>query len=239
MKKALIIFLMFAAALFASPAMAEGWWSPLQVSIWHPAQMVPDDWNIYGLRLNLLYGKNKNVWGFDLGFANTTENKVRGIQAGLINGPGDFGGIGLGGINSTRRVNGLQGGVFSVAEERLNGIQLSVVFNESPVVRGLQLNAPVFGNFAEDVVGAQISAGLTCNQAETVRGIQASIVTNNVDQSIKGCQASIFYNFAERISGIQFGLFNYAKDLKGLQIGLANMEDDSKIPFMPLFRIGN
>mgnify|MGYP006288990315 CR=1 FL=1 len=225
--------------LLIAPSAAMAGWSPLQVAVWHPAQLVPDDWDVYGLRMNLLYGKNKNVWGLDLGAANTTEKKVRGIQAGLINGPGNLGGISLGGINSTRRVNGCQAGVFSVAEERVNGIQLSALFNNSPVVRGLQLHAGIFGNFSDDVMGAQIGAGLpTFNQAETVRGLQISAIgANNANQSMKGFQFAI-YNFAKAMSGLQLGIVNYAEEMKGLQVGLLNVVEGSPIPFLPIFQVG-
>jgi len=234
-KKFLIGILL--AGLLVIPSTAAAGWIPLQVAVWHPAQLVPDDWDVYGLRMNLLYGKNKNVWGFDLGVANTTEEKVRGIQAGLINGPGDLGGISLGGINSTRRVNGCQAGVFSVAEDRINGVQLSALFNHSPVVRGLQLHAGVFGNFSEDVAGAQIAAGLTVNQAEIVRGAQLSVIANNVNQSMKGFQFS-FYNFAKIMGGFQLGIVNYAEEMKGLQVGLLNVVQESPIPFLPIFQVG-
>ncbi len=238
MKKIFLIGMLLAALLFA-PSAAAANWSPLQVALWHPAQLVPDDWNVYGLRMNFLYGKNQNVWGLDLGVANTTEKKVRGFQAGLINGPGDLGGIGIGGINSTRRVNGFQAGVFSVAEEGTNGMQFSVLFNHSPVVRGIQLHAGIAGNFSDDVAGAQIGAGLpTFNQAETVRGLQISAIgANNVNQSMKGFQFSI-YNFAKIMSGVQLGIVNYAEEMKGLQVGLLNVAKDSPIPFLPIFQVG-
>jgi len=237
MKKTFLLFCVLLAVLLFIPSAATAGWSPLQVAVWHPAQMVPDDWNIYGLRMNLLYGKNKNVWGFDLGVANTTEGRVRGFQAGLINGPGDLDGIGVGGINSTRRVNGFQAGVLSVAEERVNGIQLSALFNQAPAVRGLQLHAGIFGNFSEDVVGAQIAAGLTVNQAETMRGAQLSIIANNANQSMQGVQFSI-YNFAKIMGGVQFGIVNYAEEMKGLQVGLLNVVENSSIPFLPIFQVG-
>lgn len=74
MKKIFLIGMLLAGLLFA-PSAAAANWSPLQVALWHPAQLVPDDWNVYGLRMNFLYGKNQNVWGLDLGVANTTEKK--------------------------------------------------------------------------------------------------------------------------------------------------------------------
>lgn len=232
-----ILIAMLLAGFLVIPSTAAAGWSPFQVALWHPTQLVPDDWDVYGLRMNILYGKNKNVWGLDLGVANTAEKKVRGIQAGLINGPGDLGGLSVGGLNSTRRANGLQAGVFSVAEDRVNGIQLSALFNHSPVVRGLQLHAGIFGNFSQDVAGAQIAAGLTVNQTEIMRGAQISVIANNANQSMKGFQFS-FYNFTKIMGGFQLGIINYAEDMKGLQVGLLNVVKDSPIPFLPIFQVG-
>jgi len=238
MKKTIFLCILFVLMLLAPTVVAAGW-SPLQVAVWHPVQMVPEDCNVYGLRMNLLYGKNSGLWGVDLGIANTTEGPVRGIQAGLINGPGALDGIGVGGINSTSRVNGFQAGLFSVAEERVNGIQLSALFNHSPVVRGLQLHAGISGNFADDVIGAQIGAGLpTFNMSEVMRGVQVSpIGANYAGRSMKGFQFSI-YNSAGIMSGIQLGIVNYAEEMKGLQVGLLNVVKDSPFPFLPIFQVG-
>jgi len=152
MNKTVIIFTLFTALLLPLKAMA-GAWSPLQVAIWHPAQIVPDDCNVYGLRINLLYGKNQSVWGFDLGVANTTPSRVWGLQVGLMNGPGSLGGIGVGAINSTNRADGLQAGILSVAESRVNGAQISAIYNKSPAVNGLQVGLI---NSADQLKGLQI-----------------------------------------------------------------------------------
>ncbi|HMA67719.1 MAG TPA: hypothetical protein VKO20_07855, partial [Desulfosalsimonadaceae bacterium] len=139
MKKSLILVLLAAAALLLPAGAAAGGWSPLQLALWHPAQLVGEDTAIYGLRANLFYGKNKTVWGLDLGIANTTSGRVGGIQAGLINGPGALGGIGVGAVNSARRVDGLQAGILSVAEDTVNGGQVSAVYNKGRSVRGVQI----------------------------------------------------------------------------------------------------
>jgi len=136
--KSIGALLALALLLLPAPVLAGGWF-PLQVALWQPAQAVPENWNVYGLRLNLIYGKNSEVWGLDMGFANTSTKGVRGIQAGLINGPATLGGIGLGAVNSTESVNGLQAGLFNVSEKNTNGAQVSAIYNQSRTVRGLQI----------------------------------------------------------------------------------------------------
>ena len=44
--------------------------TPLQVSIWDPIQLVPDDWDVWGFRLNLPFGQNRNLYGADVGIFN-------------------------------------------------------------------------------------------------------------------------------------------------------------------------
>lgn len=44
--------------------------TPLQLSVWNPVQLVPDDWDVWGLRLNLPYGMNRDLYGLDVGVFN-------------------------------------------------------------------------------------------------------------------------------------------------------------------------
>lgn len=150
--KPLGVLIALVLLLLSAPASAEGWF-PLQVALWQPAQAVPEDWNICGLRLNLIYGKNTEVWGLDMGFANTSTKGVYGIQAGLLNGPGTLGGIGLGAVNSTEAVKGLQAGLINVSEKDTSGAQVSALYNQSRTVRGLQIGLI---NAAENIKGVQI-----------------------------------------------------------------------------------
>ncbi len=152
MKKSIIAVLLLAGLVFAQGAEAGGW-SPLQVSVWNPAQAVPEDWNIYGMRLNLLYGRNMSVWGADLGIANTAEKEVCGVQAGLLNGPGKIRGISAGVINSAENAKGLQAGVFNISETGTYGVQLGLILNKSRTMRGLQLGLV---NYAEELKGMQL-----------------------------------------------------------------------------------
>jgi hypothetical protein len=46
---------------------SRGDWSPFQFSIYSPIQLVKESKNITGLRLFLLYGKNADISGIDLG----------------------------------------------------------------------------------------------------------------------------------------------------------------------------
>lgn len=60
-------------------------WTPFQVSIFDPIQLFGRDRDVYGLRINAIYGKNRNIYGFDLGLCNLSGD-MYGIQIGMING---------------------------------------------------------------------------------------------------------------------------------------------------------
>ena len=57
--------------------------SPVQISLYNPIQAAPEKWNIYGFKTNILYGKNKSVWGIDFGIASNNKY-MYGLQTNLI-----------------------------------------------------------------------------------------------------------------------------------------------------------
>ncbi|MBP1683730.1 MAG: hypothetical protein H6Q27_1297 [Ignavibacteriaceae bacterium] len=99
---------------FNSIILSQG--NPIQLSLFNPIQIVPEGESVNGIRLNLIYTKNANVTGFDMGLVNQTT----GSQLGK----GNF--VGL----QTSWVN-YHGGHF-------NGLQFSIV-NYAATIEGLQL----------------------------------------------------------------------------------------------------
>ena len=60
-----------------------------QFSVFNPVQLVDEKENVAGLRLTLLYGKNADISGIDLGLGITHSKNITGIQIGGIgNGTG-------------------------------------------------------------------------------------------------------------------------------------------------------
>ena len=85
MKRALAASAIGILTLLGSPATACAAERPIQVSIFTPAQLVPEEDGVRGLRLNLIYGRNKSVQGIDVGFVNRlTSGQSRGLQIGLV-----------------------------------------------------------------------------------------------------------------------------------------------------------
>jgi len=177
------------ALVFATSSQAA--MSPLGISIFPPLQFPPEDTAVTGLRVNLLWGSHRRVYGVDVGgLGNITTQSFGGILqvAGLMN------------YNKEKAsIVGLQfAGLANLNRDRSSivGVQASL-FNSnqgSALLVGLGLG--LIGNSAPHatIVGAQL--GLY-NSAGTVYGFQVGLV-----------------NVADVLHGIQIGLLNIHR--KGL-----------------------
>ena len=126
-------FVLFATGVFAQD-------NPIQLSLFNPIQIVPENESVSGLRLNLIYTNNVNVTGLDLGLVNKTTGKQLGVQWGFVNlTDGGFSGWQAGAVNVTKGSSvGLQTGWVNYHEGHFNGLQFSIV-NYSATLKGLQL----------------------------------------------------------------------------------------------------
>jgi len=186
--------------------------TPLQVALYDPVQLVDRNHDVNGVRLNLPYGRNRNLRGLDVGVFNRVDNQVVGIQASLL----------------------------SCVAEDLTGMQVSagvVTVNYAERVRGAQISFgvnPAFwtsgANIGNEVSGFQIATFgnfVSTNANSRLTGGQIALL--GVNQSwgdSKGFQCVFFGgNMAKRMTGIQFGpmVINAARDhFAGLQIGAMN-----------------
>ena len=137
--------LALALSCFAGPVAGQE--NPFQISFIGPTmQLVDDDEDVRGIRLNLIYGVNEDVAGLDVGLINHVNGDMTGFGLGLLNvTDGD--------------VTGWQAGLVNVAQGDLTGIQFS---------------GGALANFARAAEGAQIAWAL--NRAEEIRGFQLSLV---------------------------------------------------------------
>jgi hypothetical protein len=132
----------FMVSLFSMPVMAQGKAQerPIQLALVSPVQIFPPTYSITGIRINLIYGKNTNVSGLDLGLINHTTS-------------GNSLGISWGGINLTEaNFTGLQGGWVNLVGGDFEGFQYGF-FNQADFANGLQLG---FVNYAKRLKGLQI-----------------------------------------------------------------------------------
>jgi hypothetical protein len=152
MKRIALIVAGLALLLPAAPARGQDE-HPISVGLFPPAQIVPEDESVRGVRLSLIYGKNVDVSGLDLGLANHTTRNFLGAQFGAVGiSDGDVEGWQSNWVNVTRgQMQGLQDGVVSITETG-RGVQFSG-YNQAQNFRGLQLGIV---NYAGYLSGIQI-----------------------------------------------------------------------------------
>lgn len=222
--------------MFLLPAQAYAWtWTPLQLSVWEPVQMFPEKFNVYGMRLNLAYGSNRNLTGLDVGGVNLVTETQQGAQLGLVNLSEDSRGGCLGLLNYTSNLSGIQAGFLNTAQKSCNGIQVVGLMNLADQVRGAQVHCGVLGNGAVRVDGAQFVLLAGYNLTDDVNGLQMAMFGfNYANESVRGVQFAMLYNYAKKINGLQFGLVNACETLSGVQIGLVNVIWEEKFSILPL-----
>lgn len=137
----------------------EGW--PLQIGIFPPAQLIPEDMAVRGLKLNLPYSSNDRVVGFDLGVAGAAGD-MEALQINLYNRVyGEMTGLQIGLLDTIGSGNGLQIGLLNRVNTVYQGIQISLI------------------NLAEEITGVQIGV---INRTQFLTGIQIGLV-NVIEES--------------------------------------------------------
>ncbi len=135
--------------------------NPFQIAFVGPTmQLVDDDEDVKGIRLNLIYGVNRNVSGLDLGLINHVNGEMSGVQFGVVNVvDGGFSGWQSGIVNvSQGQFTGLQWSPWSIISlanfaEAAEGAQIAVAFNRAEYMHGFQLSLV---NVVEDMHGVQV-----------------------------------------------------------------------------------
>jgi len=221
--------------------------TPVQLSLFNPIQLFSEECDVYGLRLDILYGNNRNVNGFDAGMINRVTKNGAGLQMGLV--------------NTAKRMTGIQFGLIGCSAQQLCGIQIAglgtvntcyytpneirqdaAAGSSNHVITGVQIAGLINDNLSDltgiqiagifnesfDVRGAQIQAGLLGgNRANQMTGvqIQAGLLGINDAYQMTGVQIAlgISQNETYDMTGFQLALvFNKAEHMKGVQFGLAN-----------------
>jgi hypothetical protein len=113
---------------------------PINIALFNPIQVFPEDNSIEGIRINLIYGKNVQMEGLDWGLVNHV-------------GTGGFTGVQWGFVNiDDANVTGWQSGFLNISMGNVKGFQWGW-FNEGDYVNGFQLGLV---NFANSMYGLQI-----------------------------------------------------------------------------------
>jgi hypothetical protein len=128
---------------------------PIQISLVNPVQIYDEDTSIRGLRVNILYGRNRDMKGVDIGFiAGHTTGDGKGVQWNLVNiTDGMFTGFQWGAVNLIGgQSTAFQLGWFNRTQAPSESFQWGLV-NVAEDMSGFQLG---FVNFARQMHGLQI-----------------------------------------------------------------------------------
>lgn len=141
MKKQNLLTILFSAILvltFTSNICSQE--KPIQLALFNPIQIFPENTSIAGLRINLIYGKNASVTGFDWGLVNSTTGIQKGVQWGFVNlTDGGVTGWQHGFVNVSKGNSlGLQSGGVCYHQGHFNGLQFSI-FNYAATLEGIQI----------------------------------------------------------------------------------------------------
>lgn len=113
---------------------------PIQLALFNPVQIFPENTSITGLRFSLLYGKNAKMNGVDLGLVNFTSSDQMGIQWGFVGyTEGNFTGWQDNFVSITKgNFVGLQSGAVTYNSGKVSGLQFAIV-NYAETMNGLQI----------------------------------------------------------------------------------------------------
>lgn len=159
--------------------------TPLSVNLVPPVQFPPSDYNITGLRTSLLFGRQRDMYGIDLGvLGNITDQNFVGLAvSGLFN-------ITHG--QTTALGAQLAGGAnYNSQKTDVYGLQLALGANINKAassVTGLQF---ALVNLADHTNVYGVQAGLY-NRALAVYGFQIGLI-----------------NVCDNLHGLQIGLLNF------------------------------
>jgi hypothetical protein len=159
MKQTLLAILSLLAASLAAQAAPDQF--PLQLAICPPAQLMPEPTEIVGLKLNLPYGHNEFVRGFDLGIVGGATD-CESLQVNAFNVvPGTATGIGIGLFNLVGNAEGIHIGLMNYVETECRGLHVGVL-NVAQIVTGLQVGVV---NRCDKLYGMQIGLGNIATEA--------------------------------------------------------------------------
>ncbi|MBU43796.1 MAG: hypothetical protein CMN76_11290 [Spirochaetaceae bacterium] len=183
-----------------STGLMQAAYTPFQFSIYMPGQLFARETEVRGLRLNLAYSENADVYGLDVGPVQVSQD-VAGAQVHLVSvSEGSVDGVQLGLSSSVDgSFRGAQVGVFSAVEQDFSGVQLGG-FNTAASGKGVFVGL-LYQKFTGDLDGFVFSP-IAITEGE-----------------LTGYQIGLFYNSADDFPLLQLGGVNDA-EYAPIQLGL-------------------
>lgn len=193
--------------------------TPVQLALINPVQVFPETTSVQGLRINLIYGVNANLQGFDWGLVNRVTHATKGLQAGAF----PWGGVNITGDLKGLQLGGIGGGV-NIANGDTTGMQLLGILggiNKAKTLQGMQLAGIIGVNYAQTLKGGQVVGFIGVNIANDLKGVQCALLCNQADT----------------VQGLQVGLVNICTQMYGVQIGLVNIIKQGTVPVFPIVNV--
>ena len=241
-----------------------------------------DTHNGVGLGLGAQWA-DESLNGVHLSLVQHDASAMRGLQiAGLLNTGGRSEGLQIAGLaNLIREGAGVQLSLLMNSNQILMpprtdhyadyyerfdanefaGVQIAPFGNVASCLEGVQIAGLINKSDGYHADGLQLALGM--NVSRRMRGVQAALVGNEVEERLSGVQLGLFnvaegdlrgvqigalngakatvrgvqagfLNSAQNVHGLQFGAFNLARHLEGVQIGLLNYAEDAAVPCLPI-----
>ena len=135
----------------------QNYFGIVQLGLFAPLQIIPEDYAIYGLKLGIVYSCNKTLAGLDLGLCNETTDTHYGVSCSLMTlRTGQVYGLNLAGIMNLSEANETgwtMAGLYNEIKGTVKGVQVALLSNQAYQVNGLQLGLV---NYTRNLKGVQI-----------------------------------------------------------------------------------
>lgn len=205
--------------------------TPFTFAFASPLQVMPKNWDVYGLRLDLFFGRSFAMRGLDLGLVGRTDGELIGLAINAF----DW----VESDVSAAQISAIANVVFGATEafqvagfanynhSSFYGFQTALV-NRNGNFDGMQLG----------VVNCDISLshgfqiGVANLDFNEFGGISVGVVNNT--PICTGLQIGFVNLVEDQMTGVQIGAFNGADKLSGVQIGLINSVRLGCLPVMPV-----
>ena len=167
----------------AEPSIPSAGIVPFALSLVPAIEFPSEDWSVAGLRIDVLAGRHRDVWGIDVGvLGNEIEEDMEGVQvAGLFNriGRSDGAWQSAGILNRCERdFYGLQtAGILNWTDGTVEGAQIALL-NRASELSGLQIG---LYNAIDRGSGVQIGF---INAARSLDGLQIGVVNVIRDSTV-------------------------------------------------------
>ena len=179
-------------------------WTPVQVSLFPPFQMLSSDSAVIGVRVNVLMGYNARVTGLDVGTVANQVGDMHGLQVAIGNQAMCLGGIQVGLANQI----GCLGP--PAVEAHGQAVQPIARAPDAGLQIGLMNSVGRMSPLSPDDTPKSLFSGMQIgivNFADDVEGIQVGALANEANE-VSGLQVSLLWNQARILRGVQIGLVN-------------------------------